>query len=200
MPGKIADKAADVELSQPKLLAKGFRDYSRYGVKMRGPHPLTQTRDVLAGGKVVAVLSIDIARDEIVLIRQFRLPAHLATGKGDMVEIVAGRADQGEAALDAARRECQEELGVAPARMVELFSYLTTPGITDEQVTIFAASIDAAAVPKETTGGGEHIRTLRVPIDAALDALARNTIQNGPAVIGLQWLALNRQRLKELLR
>ena len=32
-----------------------------------------------------------MSRDgEVVLIRQFRLPAHLATGKGDMVEIVAG--------------------------------------------------------------------------------------------------------------
>ncbi len=197
---KIADKAADVELSQPELLAEGFRDYLRYRVKVRGPKPLKQTRDVLAGGKVVAVLPIDLARNDVMLIRQFRLPAHLATGKGDMVEIVAGRVDEGEAPVDAARRECQEELGVAPAKIVELFSYLTTPGITDEHVSMFAASIDAADVPEETDGGGEHIRTLRVPIDAALDALDRNTIQNGPAVIALQWLALNRGRLKELLR
>ena len=38
--------------------------------------PVVQERDVLIGGKVVAVMPIDIARQEIVLIRQFRLPAH----------------------------------------------------------------------------------------------------------------------------
>jgi len=196
---EITDKAADVELSEPQVLAKGFRDYVRYKVKVRGPNPLAQKRDVILGGKVVALLPIDLARDEIVLIQQFRLPAHLGTGKGEMIEIVAGRVDKAETPLDAARRECKEELGVAAIKIVELFSYLTTPGLTDEHVTVFLASIDASAVPEETSGGGEHIRTLRVPIDAALDALSRNTIYNGPAVIGLQWLALNRGRLRELL-
>jgi ADP-ribose pyrophosphatase len=195
----IADKPADIELSEPELLAKAFRDYVRYNVTVRGPKPLAQKRDVILGGKVIALLPIDLARNEIVLIQQFRLPAHLGTGKGEMIEIVAGRVDAGETPVAAARRECTEELGVAPTKIVELFSYLTTPGITDEHVTMFVASIDAAAVPAETTGGGEHIRTLRVSIDAALAALARNAIHNGPAVIGLQWLALNRGRLKQLL-
>ncbi len=196
---EIVDKPADVELSEPELLAKGFRDYVRYNVKVRGPKPLTQKRDVVLGGKVIALLPIDLARGEIVLIQQFRLPAHLGTGKGEMIEIVAGRVDEGETPKQAAARECKEELGVAPGKIVELFSYLTTPGITDEHVTMFLASIDASAVPPETAGGGEHIRTLCVPIDAALDALNRNMIHNGPAVIGLQWLALNRSRLEELL-
>jgi len=199
MTHDIADKAADVELSAPELLAQGFRDYVRYHVKVRGPKPLTQKRDVILGGKVIALLPVEVARDEIVLIRQFRLPAHLGTGKGEMIEIVAGRVDEGETPAQAAARECKEELGVAPKKIVELFSYLTTPGITDEQVTVFLAAIDAAAVPAITTSGGEHIRTLRVPIDAALDALKHNTIYNGPAVIGLQWLALNRGRMRELL-
>ena len=196
---EIADKSAEVELSEPELLAKGFRDYVRYDVTVRGPKHLTQKRDVVLGGKVIALLPIDVARGEIVLIQQFRLAAHLGTGKGEMIEIVAGRVDEGETPRQAAIRECKEELGAAPIKIVELFSYLTTPGITDEHVTMFSASVDAAAVPNETAGGGEHIRTLRVPIDAALDALSRNTIHNGPAVIGLQWLALNRGRLNELL-
>jgi ADP-ribose pyrophosphatase len=196
---EIADKTADVELSEPEVLAKGFRDYVRYTLTLRGPRALTQKRDVILGGKVIALLPVDVARGEIVLIRQFRLPAHLRTGKGDMIEIVAGRVDEGETPLDAARRECKEELGAAPGKVVQLFSYLTTPGLTDEHVTVFLASIDASAVREETSGAGEHIRTLRVPIDAALDRLRHNTIYNGPAVIGLQWLALNRGRLKELL-
>ncbi len=196
---EIADKAADVELSEPEVLAKGFRDYVRYDVTVREPKPRTQKRDVILGGKVIALLPVDVDRDEIVLIRQFRLPAHLGTGKGEMIEIVAGRVDKGETPTQAARRECTEELGVAPTKIVELFSYLTTPGITDEHVTVFLASIDASAVPEGTCRGGEHIRTWRVPIDGAIEALTRNTVHNGPAVIGLQWLALNRARVREML-
>ena len=197
---EIADRAAQVELSEPKLLIKGFREYLRYQLTLSAEKPaVRQTRDVLLGGKVVAVLPVDLARGEVVLIRQFRLPAHLATGKGDMIEIVAGRVDEGEGAADAARRECREEIGVAPAALRELFSYLTTPGLTEEEVTVFVAAVDAAKVPARTQSGGEYIRTMRVPIDAALAALERNSIRNGPALMALQWLALNRGRLQALL-
>ena len=199
---EIADQAADVALNEPELLAKGFRAYKRYRLAITSEDGalIEQTRDVVDGGKVVAVLPIDLARNEIVLIRQFRLPAHLRNGKGDLVEIVAGRVEPGEALAVAARRECAEEIGVEPTVLAELFSYLTTPGLTDEEVTVFLAAIDASRVAACTQTGGEMIRTLRVPIDAALDALAHNAIRNGPAIMALQWLALNRPRLGALLR
>ena len=197
----IADRLADVTISESELLAKGFCEYRRYSLTVSIPNQgeVEQKRDVIAAGKVVAVLPIDVNRDEVVLIRQFRLPAHLATGKGDMIEIVAGRVDADEAPADAARRECCEEIGVEPAKIAELFTYLTTPGITDELVTVFVARVDASAVRERTSMDGEYIRTQRVPIETALEALSHNTMHNGPALMALQWLALNRARLKELL-
>lgn len=200
---ELADLPAEVALSAPELLAKGYRDYLRYRLTLQGAGhaPLTQTRDVLLGGKVVAVLPIDLARDEIVLIRQFRLAAHLANGRGDMIEIVAGRVEPGEPLAEAARRECVEEIGVAPAALVELFSYLTTPGLTDEEVTVFLAAVDASRVPDHSGAAteGEQIATIRVSIDAAIAALNQGALRNGPLVIALQWLALNRGRLAGLL-
>lgn len=199
---EIADRAADVSVAPSELLAKGYREYRRYPFTLTGDDgaPIAQTRDVLHGGKVVAVLPIDLARGEIVLIRQFRLPAHLGNGKGDLVEIVAGRVEPGEAPAATARRECEEEIGVKPSETVRLFDYLTSPGITDEEVTVFLAAVDASRVPARTAAGGEFIRTLRVPIDTALAAVRRNAIRNGPAIMALQWLDLNRARLAELLR
>jgi ADP-ribose pyrophosphatase len=199
---EIADRAADVVVGPSGLLANGFRAYHRYQVTLTAGDGarIEQSRDVLAGGRVVAVLPVDLARDEIVLIRQFRLAAHLGTGRGDMVEIVAGRVESGEPPAATARRECREEIGVAPVALAELFTYFTTPGVTDEQITLFLAVVDAAKVPARTVTGDEHIRTMRVRIDAALAALTRNAIRNGPTVMGLQWLALNRARLAEVLR
>jgi ADP-ribose pyrophosphatase len=200
---ELADRPADVAISPPELLAKGYRSYQRYRLTLRGAdgEAATQIRDVLRGGKVAAVLPIDLERGEIVLIRQFRLPGHLATGKGDMVEIVAGRVEAGEEPIDTARRECMEEIGVTPTKLVDLFSYLTTPGLTDEEVTVFLAAIDASQVPARTAhaGEGERIETLRVSIDAALAAVSEGRMRNGPMVIALQWLALNRERLATLL-
>jgi ADP-ribose pyrophosphatase len=200
----LADLPADVAFSAPELLAKGYLDYLRYRLTLQGDDhaPLAQTRDLLLAGKVVAVLPIDLARDEVVLIRQFRLAAQLANGRGDMIEMVAGRVEAGEALADAARRECAEEIGVMPAALVELFSYLTTPGITDEEVTVFVAAVDASQVPQRSGAAmeGEQIATLRVSIDATIAALAQGAMRNGPLVMALQWLALNRSRVAELLK
>ena len=201
-PDALADASADATVSRATLVGDGYHRLERFSLSLRipGHDAIDSVRDVLRVGKVTAVLPIDIARGELVLIRQFRLPAHLGNGKGDLVEIVAGRVEQGETLAASARRECREEIGLAPSALVELFSYFTTPGLTDETVTVFLAAIDAAQVPAHTRLGDEYIRTLRVPIDAALTALQTNTIHNGPAIMALQWLALNRARLAELLR
>jgi ADP-ribose pyrophosphatase len=68
-------------------------------------------------------------------------------------------------------------------------------------VTVFLASIDAARVPERVFNAAEseRIETVRVTVDAALTALAQGTMRNGPFVAALQWLALNRGRIAELL-
>jgi ADP-ribose pyrophosphatase len=199
---ELADRPGDIALSPSELLAKAYRDYQRYHVTLKVPDGTTveQQRDVIRGGKVVAVLPVDLARGCVVLIRQFRLAAHLANGNGEIVEIVAGRVEAGESAAEAARRECSEEIGVAPTALVELFSYLTSPGLTDEEVTFFVADVDSSRVPERpVTPEAEQIQTLRVDFDAALAAAAQGRMHYGPLVIALQWLALNRGRLSDLL-
>lgn len=193
----LADRAAPAELSAPERPAKGFFDYQRFQVTLPAG---MQTRDVVRAGKVAALLPLDLERGEIVMIRQFRPAAHLANGKGELVEIVAGRVEPGEQLAETARRECQEEIGVTPSALVELFSYLPTPGLTDEEVTFFVAAVDASRVPARThPTEGEYISVTRVPIDEALAALGEGKMHNGPLVVGLLWLALNRGRVAELL-
>lgn len=198
---QLADREADVVVSEPEVIGRGFMTYERYEVSLRrdGEPPLLQQRDVLRASRVAAVVPIDLARGALVLIRQFRLPAHLATGRGDMVEIVAGRVEAGEAGADAARRECIEEIGVAPDRLVELYSVLATPGFTDEQIIFFAGFLDFSAVLER--GGvadeDEDTQPFVVSIDEALAALDRGQVANALLVSALQWLALNRARLQE---
>ncbi|MEA2946173.1 MAG: ADP-ribose pyrophosphatase [Alphaproteobacteria bacterium] len=197
----IADDGADVAVVGPELLAKGFRPYERFRFTVASDEA-PRTADVLRAGPAAAVLPFDPARDEIILLQQFRLPAHLANGKGTLVEIVAGHVEANEQPAETARRECVEEIGVEPSPLIELFSYFTTPGMSDEMITLFLGVVDASLVPRSAGLAVEHEQTMltRVPIDAALAALEGRAIHNGPLIIALQWLALNRSRLPEIVR
>jgi ADP-ribose pyrophosphatase len=197
----IADRKASVTLKGPLPVGQGYMRYERYelAIHRTGEEPLLQQRDVLRASGVAAVLPIDLEREQLVLIRQFRLPAHLATGRGEMVEIVAGRLEPGEAASDAARRECVEEIGVAPERLVELYSALPTPGFTDEYITYFLGFVDATKVPARAGAveENEDTRPFVVSIDDAVAALDHGQIANGLLISALQWLALHRQHLRD---
>jgi len=197
----VADDPADAVISGGKVLADGFRRYERFHV-IRGNENAPRPIDVLLSGPAAAVLPVDLGRDEVVLLRQFRLAAHLANGNGNLVEIVAGHVELNEQPAETARRECVEEIGVAPDPLVELFTYLTTPGICDEEITLYLGVVDASRVPERAGAAVEHEETvpMRVPIDTALAALANGTVRNGPLIIALQWLALNRGRLSEIVR
>lgn len=197
----IADDRADVVIAGREVLAEGFRRYERLRVRRSGEN-VPRALDVLRSGPAAAVLPIDPGRDEVVLLRQFRLAAHLANGRGNLVEIVAGHVEADEQPAEAARRECVEEIGVAPGLLVELFTYLTSPGMSDEEITLFLGVVDASGVPERAGAAAEHEETvpMRVPIDAALAALAAGTVRNGPLIVALQWLALNRGRLSEIVR
>jgi ADP-ribose pyrophosphatase len=198
----LADLPVEAVVSPPERLGAGFRDYQRFRYTLPGDDPEhdTRTHDLLRFGRVVAVLPIDLKRGEVVLIRQFRLAAQLAVGMGELVEIVAGHVEANEQLAQAAHRECVEEIGVAPSTLTQLFSYLPTPGASDEQITLFLGLVDAAKVPERAGAAAEReeTRPFRVAIDAALAALDAGTMHNGLLVLALHWLALNRSRLAEI--
>jgi ADP-ribose pyrophosphatase len=202
-PDALADSLADVGVSPPEVLAKGHHSLERFHITMRGPdgQAVTSVRDVLHVGKVAAVLPIDIARQEIVLLRQFRLPAHLATGMGELTEIVAGHVEAGETPAQAAMRECVEEIGVRPEALYGMFDFIPVPGAADEHAFLFLGTVDATRVPERAGAAVEQemTRPMRISIDAAIAALERRSMRNGFLIIALQWLALNRHRLADVV-
>ena len=66
--------------------------------------------------------------------------------------------------------------------------------------TAFLAALRAALPPSSVLSEQEDTRPLRVPVDGALEALAGATLHYGAGVLGLQWLALNRNRLRDIVR
>jgi ADP-ribose pyrophosphatase len=162
---------------------------------------MDSVREVLRVGKVAAVLPLDRARGELVLLRQFRLPAHLATGAGELTEIVAGHVEAGETPAAAALRECVEEIGVRPSALYPMLDFIPVPGASDEHGFMYLGLVDATRIPDRAGAAHEKeaTRPMRVPIDTALTALAAGRMRNGFLIIALQWLALNRHRLDAIV-
>jgi ADP-ribose pyrophosphatase len=198
---KLADRAVAAQVEGPELLANGYRPYERFRVTLPTGDAGVHERDIVRVGKVVAIVAVDFQRDEIVLVREFRIGAHLATGRGELVQVPAGRVEKGERLIDAARRECLEEAGVEPTKLVELFGVMPSPAMSDEHHTYFLAAVDASKVPDKAglAAEREETRPIRVKIDDALAALEAGSLQYGAARFGLQWLQINRTRLADLL-
>jgi ADP-ribose pyrophosphatase len=84
-------------------------------------------------GSVVLVPVTDDGK--VVLVRQYR---H-AVGR-TVWELPAGSLKAGEDPDAAARRECQEEIGLIPDRLVKVSRLYPTPGYCDEAMNFYVAS------------------------------------------------------------
>jgi ADP-ribose pyrophosphatase len=71
----------------------------------------------------------------LVIIRQYRAPLDRV-----IWEFPAGRVDAGETAEEAARRECEEEIGRVPLRVERIRGLYPAPGFCDEELIFFHLS------------------------------------------------------------
>lgn len=157
------------------------------------------TREVLVRGEAVAVLPYDARRDRVVLTEQFRMPAAVSPrSDGWVIEPIAGLVEDGEAAEDVARREAVEEAGLALDRLEPIHGYFPTPGACSEYISIYAAPIDAAEVQGifGREDEGEDIRVLYPTADEAFEMMAAGRLNSALGLIAIQWLRLNRARLR----
>lgn len=195
----------EVVSEAPLLLGDGFRPYERHIVTVAGTGgaPLRQQRDIIRVGPVVATLAYDPEAGLFVLIRQFRIAAHLATGRGDIVELAAGLMEPGESPEEAAARECREEIGITPRKLLPMFSFLPSPGVSDEYAHVFLALVDSTKVPAEAgePDETEHTRPILVPVDEALVILDRPEppIENAFVLLALHWFARNRAHVSKII-
>lgn len=193
--------ADDAEILDKKTVYKGRFRMDRYRLRHRlydGGWSRELVREVFERGCAAALLPYDPVRDEVVLIEQFRAGA-LAAGRVPwLLEIVAGMVDEGEAPEDVVRRETMEEAGLEVGDMELIASCFVSPGGSSEVVDMYCGRVDSsdAGGVHGLENEGEDIRVVALPYAAAERRLAAREFNNVITVIGLQWLALNRERLR----
>lgn len=152
----------------------------------------TIQREVMDRHDAVCVLLVDLPREEVVLVEQFRIGA-INTANPWLLEVVAGLIDKDEQPDEVARREAAEEAGVELGRLHPISHYLPSPGGSNESVYLYIAEVDAtmASGVHGLDEEGEDIRVVRLPLAHAFAACRDGTINNAAALIALQWLQLN---------
>jgi len=98
--------------------------------------PDGRERDIAVVRHAPVVVLIPVpALGQVILIRQYR-----ASIARDTWELPAGGIEPGETELQAARRECEEEITLVPHALERLGAWFPSPGFCDEQMIFFRAT------------------------------------------------------------
>ncbi len=194
-----------VQVLEKSTRYKGFFQLDRYRLRYRtfdGGWSPVQSREVFERGHAAAILLYDPGLDQVVLVEQFRPGAFAAGIEPWLIEAVAGMIEDGEDLEAVAIREAREESGSDVLEIVRIGTFILSPGGCSERVTIYCGRVDSRGL-----GGihgleeeGEDIAVHVMPLDEALRKLEIGEISAAVAAIPLQWLALNREQLRQRWR
>ncbi|MGA7560903.1 MAG: NUDIX hydrolase [Terriglobales bacterium] len=150
------------------------------------PGGVRARRDVIRHSGSIVVLAVDDAARNteplILLERQYR---HAAQSM--MWELPAGRIDDGETALTAAKRELLEETGFTARHWKRVLHFYVSPGFLDETMTIYLArGLQAGEAQPEAD---EKIATRFFTLSEAKQMALRGRIRDAKTICGVLWLA-----------
>ena len=121
----------------------------------------------------------------IVLIRQYRYSIDEW-----IWELPAGSLKPGENPDEAAARECEEEIGLAPGKVTRLRGYYPTPGFCDEQMIYYRCDELRAPAPDSTArkDDDEELEPRTFALSEARELVASGEIIDLKTVAGLTLL------------
>jgi ADP-ribose pyrophosphatase len=146
------------------------------------PSHIRARRDIVRHPGSVVVLAIDESRPEVrvLLEHQYRYAAQQF-----LWELPAGRVDEGEAELIAAKRELLEETGYTAHRWQLALRYYASPGFMDETMAIYLARDlrSGKAQPEHD----EAIRIRLVSVSDVVHKIVSGKIRDGKTIAGVLW-------------
>ena len=148
----------------------------------RLPNGQTAPRECARHIGASAILPVD-DQGNAWLVRQFR-----ACVDQVLLEIPAGKLDfKGEDRLCAARRELQEETGLTARSWTHLTDILTTPGFSDEKISLYLArDLDAG---QSHPDDDEFLNVVKMPLYEVEAAVMRGEITDAKTICAVMMAA-----------
>lgn len=144
-------------------------------------------RDIVRPPDAVAVVPID--EDGLIyLVRQYRSAIRRA-----IYEIPAGIIDEGERPATTARRECEEEIGLRPRKLIKLCKFYSAVGFSTGSIQLFMAQ-GLTAGRRAHSDATEFLEVRAIPFEQALRWVLTNRIVDAKSILGILWA---RQRLEQ---
>ncbi|UAY77937.1 ADP-ribose diphosphatase [Pasteurella canis] len=193
----------DIEILKEETLYKGFFELKRVQFKHKlfaGGDSGVVTRELLVKGAASAVIAYDPQQDSVILVEQVRIGAYQPNSSQSpwLLELIAGMVEKGEQPEEVALRESKEEAGVEISNLQHCLSVWDSPGGVVERIHLFVGKVDSSQA-RGIHGLAEENEDIRVHVvsrEKAYQWVNEGKIDNGIAVLGLQWLQLNYQRLQ----
>jgi ADP-ribose pyrophosphatase len=139
-------------------------------------------RDVIRHNGSVVILALDTAKSRknpwVVMERQYRHAANQF-----LWELPAGKIDEGEEPLAAAKRELMEETGYRAKKWRPLIEYYPSPGFLGEAMKVFVAE-DLRAGDAEPEDD-EEIELRLVRLSELLKMIGRGAILDGKTLVSI---------------
>ena len=167
---------SDVKLLESRELYRG-KIIDLFVDRVKLPNGNVCELETIRHPGAAAVVPVDADRN-VVLVRQYRYAA-----SGWLYEVPAGKLDGGEDPAVCAARELEEEVGLRPGRLTPMGWIWTTPGFTDERISLYLATELVAS--KQSLQPDEVLNVERMPFDVAVDLARRGGIRDAKSVCAL---------------
>jgi ADP-ribose pyrophosphatase len=152
------------------------------------------TRDVVRHNGSVVILAIDDTKSKrdpmIVMERQYR---HAA--KEYLLEVPAGKMEEGEDALAGAKRELLEETGFKAKRWRKILHYFASPGFLGEFMQVFIA--EGLTLGDAQPEYDEQLEIEMMPLSKLLGMIDEGKIHDGKTLISVMLYERRRQAEKK---
>jgi ADP-ribose pyrophosphatase len=153
------------------------------------PSGVTVRRDIVRHPGSIVIMAVDDSQGEprVLLARQYRYAADAY-----LWELPAGRIDEGEDPLAAAKRELLEETGYTAEHWQRALLFYSSPGFLDETMAVYLARRlrRGRAQPEED----EVISKRLFPLSQLLHMTENGRLRDGKSIAGVLWLALRERK------
>lgn len=140
------------------------------------PDGQESSREIVEHGGAVAIVPVE--NNQVYFVKQFRKPIEKV-----LLEIPAGKLEQGEDPAECARRELVEEIGFWPNELELLSFFYSSPGFSNEILYLYLAR---RLVKKQITyDPGEFLEVEACSFQEALKRITAGEIEDGKTIIGL---------------